>query len=126
MSETTARDHAALEARERAADYLVCRHYFRWTEALPWLIAIACFFLFPNRMTFGNQVLIMVMFALSLDLIMGYAGIVTLVDALNADVLLVLDTQWLAGEELLRYFNRLVEKFIANGGRVEYRNQVIN
>ena len=64
--------------RTRAADYLVRRHYFRWTEALPWLIAIACFFLFPNRMTFGGQVLIMIMFALSLDLILGYAGIVTL------------------------------------------------
>ena len=29
-------------------------------------------------MTFGGQVLIMVLFALSLDLILGYAGIVTL------------------------------------------------
>ncbi len=66
------------DMRARASDYLVRRHYFRWTEALPWLIAIACFFLFPNRMTFGGQVLIMVMFALSLDLILGYAGIVTL------------------------------------------------
>ena len=78
MIETRTRDAAILEARERGADYLVRRHYYRWTEALPWLIAIACFFLFPNRMTFGNQMLIMVMFALSLDLIMGYAGIVTL------------------------------------------------
>jgi branched-chain amino acid transport system permease protein len=69
---------AAAGMRTRAADYLVRRHYFRWTEALPWLIAIACFFLFPNRMTFGGQVLIMIMFALSLDLILGYAGIVTL------------------------------------------------
>jgi branched-chain amino acid transport system permease protein len=41
-------------------------------------VAIACFFLFPDRLTFGGQVLIMVMFALSLDLILGYAGIVTL------------------------------------------------
>ena len=78
MSETKPRTAANIEARERAADYLVRRHYFRWPEALPWLIAIACFFLFPDRMTFGNQVLIMVMFALSLDLILGYAGIVTL------------------------------------------------
>ena len=67
-----------LDARERGANYLVRRHYFRWPEALPWLIAIACFFVFPNRMTFGGQVLIMIMFALSLDLILGYAGIVTL------------------------------------------------
>jgi branched-chain amino acid transport system permease protein len=65
-------------ARERAAEYLVRRHYFTWPEAMPWLIAVACFFIFPDRMTFGSQVLIMVMFALSLDLILGYAGIVTL------------------------------------------------
>jgi branched-chain amino acid transport system permease protein len=66
------------DARARAADYLVRRHYFRWPEALPWLLMIAAFLIFPNRMTFGSQVLIMVMFALSLDLILGYAGIVTL------------------------------------------------
>ncbi len=72
------RDPAAVEAREQAAEFLVRRHYFRWPEALPWLIALACYFAFPDRMTFGNQVLIMVIFALSLDLILGYAGIVTL------------------------------------------------
>jgi branched-chain amino acid transport system permease protein len=66
------------QARDRAAQYLVSRHRFRWTEALPWLIAAACYFIFPDRMTFGSQVLVMVMFALSLDLILGYAGIVSL------------------------------------------------
>jgi branched-chain amino acid transport system permease protein len=65
-------------ARERAAAYLQSRHYFHWAEALPWAVAIAAYFIFPDRMTFGSQVLIMVMFALSLDLILGYAGIVTL------------------------------------------------
>jgi len=65
-------------ARERAAEYLLSRHRFHWQEALPWLIAIAAYFIFPDRMTFGSQVLVMVMFALSLDLILGYAGIVTL------------------------------------------------
>jgi branched-chain amino acid transport system permease protein len=67
-----------IAARERAAEFLLRRHRFRWPEALPWLIAIACFFLFPDRMTFGSQVLIAILFALSLDLILGYAGIVTL------------------------------------------------
>ncbi len=66
------------QARERAAEYLLKRHRFRPAEALPWLIAIGVFFVFPDRMTFGSQVLVMVMFALSLDLILGYAGIVTL------------------------------------------------
>ena len=74
-SETTTAGEAA---RARAAEYLLRRHYVRWPEALPWLIAVACFFVFPDRMTFGSQVLIMVMFALSLDLILGYAGIITL------------------------------------------------
>jgi len=65
-------------ARDRAAEFLIRRHRLRWPEVLPWLLAIAAFFLFPDRMTFGSQVLIAVMFALSLDLILGYAGIVTL------------------------------------------------
>jgi branched-chain amino acid transport system permease protein len=77
-SESTSRPAAVIEARTRAADYLVRRHYFRWPEALPWIIAVACYFIFPDRMTFGSQVLVMVIFALSLDLILGYAGIVTL------------------------------------------------
>jgi branched-chain amino acid transport system permease protein len=66
------------QARARAAEFLISRHYYRWPEAVPWLIAIACYFVFPDRMTFGSQVLVMIMFALSLDLILGYAGIVTL------------------------------------------------
>lgn len=78
VTETKPYDAASIEARTKAADYLVRRHYFRWPEALPWLIAIACYFAFPDRMTFGNQVLVMVIFALSLDLMLGYAGIVTL------------------------------------------------
>ena len=78
MNEIKAQASAIIDLRTRAADYLVRRHYFRWPEALPWLAAIACFFIFPDRMTFGGQVLIMIMFALSLDLILGYAGIVTL------------------------------------------------
>jgi branched-chain amino acid transport system permease protein len=78
MAASDTPDTAGQAARDRAAEYLMRRHRFGWPEALPWLIALACFFLFPERMTFGGQVLIMVMFALSLDLILGYAGIVTL------------------------------------------------
>jgi branched-chain amino acid transport system permease protein len=78
VNKTAPLDASAIEARKQAADYLVRRHYFRWPEAVPWLIAIACYFVFPDRMTFGSQVLLMVIFALSLDLILGYAGIVTL------------------------------------------------
>ena len=54
------------------------RHHLRWWEALPWIAGVAAFFLFPNYLAFGTQVLITILFALSLDLVLGYAGIVTL------------------------------------------------
>jgi branched-chain amino acid transport system permease protein len=66
------------QARERAAQFLAARHRLRPIEALPWLIALAAFFIFPDRMMLGSQALIMILFALSLDLILGFAGIVTL------------------------------------------------
>jgi len=69
---------AMTDGRARAIAFLARRHHFRVAEALPWLLALAAFFLFPDRMTFGSQVLLMVLFALSLDLILGFAGIVTL------------------------------------------------
>ena len=64
--------------RARAAQFLIARHRFRPAEALPWLLAIAAYVVFPDRMMLGSQTLIMILFALSLDLILGYAGIVTL------------------------------------------------
>jgi branched-chain amino acid transport system permease protein len=54
------------------------RHRVRLAEVLPWLLIVAVYFLLPDRITFGTQVMIAIMFTLSLDLILGYAGIVTL------------------------------------------------
>jgi branched-chain amino acid transport system permease protein len=64
--------------RAQATAFLATRHRLRAWEALPWLIAVAAYFIFPDRMLFGSQVLVMVLFALSLDLILGLAGIVSL------------------------------------------------
>jgi branched-chain amino acid transport system permease protein len=50
----------------------------RWTEWLPWIVALAGFFLLPDYLALGSRILIYILFALSLDLILGYAGIVTL------------------------------------------------
>jgi len=52
----------------------------RWTplEIAFWLIPVACFFLLPNYRVLGSQVLITALFAVSLDMILGYAGIVSL------------------------------------------------
>ena len=61
-----------------ATQALAARHRWRWWEALPWIAGIAVFFVFPTNLAFGTQVLITILFALSLDLVLGYAGIVTL------------------------------------------------
>jgi branched-chain amino acid transport system permease protein len=61
-----------------AAAQLALRHRFRWWELLPWAAGIAVFLVFPNYLSFATQVLITILFALSLDLVLGYAGIVTL------------------------------------------------
>jgi branched-chain amino acid transport system permease protein len=52
----------------------------RWraVEIAFWAVALAAFFVFPNHRVLGSQILITGLFALSLDLIMGYAGIVSL------------------------------------------------
>ena len=61
-----------------AAQALIERHRLRVWEPLPWIIAIAGYFAFPNYLGFGTELLIAILFALSLDLALGYAGIVTL------------------------------------------------
>ena len=50
----------------------------RWTEWLPWVVAIGVFFLLPDYLSLGARVLTYILFALSLDLIIGYVGIITL------------------------------------------------
>jgi branched-chain amino acid transport system permease protein len=42
------------------------------------VLAIAFYFAFPRHLGFGTELLITILFALSLDLVLGYAGIVTL------------------------------------------------
>ena len=43
-----------------------------------WLLAIAAYFAFPKQLLILNEIIILGLFALSLDLILGYAGIVSL------------------------------------------------
>ncbi|NBX54654.1 MAG: branched-chain amino acid ABC transporter permease [Betaproteobacteria bacterium] len=50
----------------------------RWSESLPWLAAALAFFLLPEYLSLGARILTYILFALSLDLIIGYAGIITL------------------------------------------------
>jgi branched-chain amino acid transport system permease protein len=61
-----------------SARTLAERHRPRAWEVVPWLAALAFFFALPNHLGFGTELLITILFALSLDLVLGYAGIVTL------------------------------------------------
>jgi len=59
------------------------RHHLpdgRWhpAEIVFWLAPVAAFFALPGYLILGSQILITGLFALSLDLILGYAGIVSL------------------------------------------------
>jgi len=57
---------------------LIRSHRLRPIELLPWAISVAAYFWFADYLPLGSQILIMILFALSLDLVLGYAGIVTL------------------------------------------------
>ena len=52
----------------------------RWRalELAFWLVPVLAFFVLPNYRVLGSQILITGLFAVSLDLILGYAGIVSL------------------------------------------------
>lgn len=58
--------------------FLRDRDGLRAVEILPWLAAVAFPLAFPNQALLGTQVLVTALFVLSLDLLIGYAGIVTL------------------------------------------------
>ncbi len=68
----------AVLGADPAAQTLMRRHRLRWWEALPWIVGLACYFAFPDYLGFGCELLLTILFALSLDLALGYAGIITL------------------------------------------------
>lgn len=63
---------------EAARRFLARRRRPRWPEAAFWLAAASTWFVFPDHLVLGSQVLIAGLFALSLDLILGLGGIVSL------------------------------------------------
>src|SRR5215468_1430640 len=52
----------------------------KWSRAeiAFWLLPVVAYFLFPRYLTLGSQIMIAALFALSLDLILGYARIISL------------------------------------------------
>src|ERR1700693_5179296 len=59
-------------------------HYARrharwhWSEVAFWFLALSCALLFPSRFLIMTDIVRLALFALSLDLILGYAGILSL------------------------------------------------
>src|ERR1700678_3529264 len=51
---------------------------WHWGEIVFWALALSCAFLFPSRYLIMTDIVRLALFALSLDLILGYAGIVSL------------------------------------------------
>ena len=60
--------------------HLMPWQHARWRsgEVAFWVLALSCAFLFPSRYLIMTDILRLALFALSLDLILGYAGIVSL------------------------------------------------
>src|SRR5712692_6773656 len=59
-------------------EYLEAQIRWRLLEIAFWLATLTPFLLTPNYLTLASQIAITALFALSLDLILGYAGIVSL------------------------------------------------
>src|ERR1700756_1016205 len=51
---------------------------WHWSEIAFWLLVLACAFAFPSRYLIMTDIVRLALFVLSLDLILGYAGIVSL------------------------------------------------
>src|SRR5262245_62062542 len=51
---------------------------WHWAEIVFWIAALACAFVFPSRYLIMTDIVRLGLFAMSLDLILGYAGIVSL------------------------------------------------
>jgi branched-chain amino acid transport system permease protein len=59
-------------------DSFARRHRLDRFEALPWIVAVVAFFAFSDYLALLAQILATIVFALSVDLVLGYTGIVTL------------------------------------------------
>ncbi len=54
------------------------RHKLSWLDALPWLAVLLAYLIFPTYLQLGTQVMIAIIFALALDLALGYGGVASL------------------------------------------------
>jgi branched-chain amino acid transport system permease protein len=67
-----------MQPKDVAVSQLMSQRRLRWPEFLPWICAVAVWFLMPTYLPFATQIVVMILFALSYDIVVGYAGIVIL------------------------------------------------
>jgi branched-chain amino acid transport system permease protein len=68
----------AAHTRLRPHDWLKAQSRWSVFEIGFWLVALLPFLLFPSYLTLASQIAIAALFVISVDLVLGYAGIVTL------------------------------------------------
>jgi branched-chain amino acid transport system permease protein len=59
-------------------DSILARHHWRVGELLWLAAAVACYFVFPEYLALGTSVLVMVLLVQSYDLLLGFAGVLSL------------------------------------------------
>ena len=64
--------------KQQAVAFVVRSDAFKLWELTPWLACGAVWFIFPSYLPFASQIIVMILFALSYDIVVGYAGIVIL------------------------------------------------
>src|ERR1700723_576923 len=69
---------ASLTGTLSPVQYLQAQVRWRWSEIVFWLATLLPFVLAPSYLILASQIAITALFALSLDLILGYSGIVSL------------------------------------------------
>src|SRR6201987_3089722 len=67
-----------MTAQSDVAHHAVRQARWHWGEVAFWILVLACAFAFPSRYLIMTDIVRLALFALSLDLILGYAGIVSL------------------------------------------------
>src|SRR5260370_31999028 len=67
-----------MSSKLSAAASLARRARWRWPEIVFWIVAFAAILMPTGKHLILNEIAILALFALSLDLILGYAGIISL------------------------------------------------
>jgi branched-chain amino acid transport system permease protein len=68
----------AIAAAAGAREFLRAQNRWRWPEVAFWLATLLPFALAPDYLVLASQIAITALFALSLDLILGFSGIISL------------------------------------------------